>query len=110
MQPEGQDAASGTRTGEAGRQIIERLDQIASRLDRLGQTVEDLAILVAAGLTTRPPVLADSDLPLCPDGACPACRGTKVAIPEEPARGMVRTCAICGFAWRCAVEAENQVR
>mgnify|MGYP001610487362 CR=1 FL=1 len=100
MRPEGRDAASGERAEQAGRQIIERLDRIAGNLERLVGTVEDLAILVAAGLTTRPVVRADSDLPLREDGACGACGSTKIAVPEEPARAMVRACSACGFSWR----------
>ena len=105
MRPEGRDAASGERTdaADADRQIIERLDRIADRLDELRGIVEDLAILVAAGLTTRPAVRADSDLPLQEDGECPACGGTRVGIPEEGGREAVRACQACGFTWRCSV-------
>ena len=101
MRPEGQDAASECAE-QAGHQIIERLDRIAGNLERLVGTVEDLAILIAAGLTTRPPARTDSDLPLREDGACPACGGTKVGFPEGEGREAVRVCAGCGFAWRCA--------
>ena len=101
MRPEGRDAASGERAEQAGRQIIERLDRIAGNLERLVGTVEDLAILVAAGLTTRPTVRTDSDLPLREDGVCPACGGTRVGIPEVEGREAIRVCAGCGFAWAC---------
>lgn len=106
MQPEGRDAASGGRTDHLGAQIIDRLDGIACRLDRLGEAVENLVVLVAAGLTTRPPVQADSDLPLLEDGECPACGGTRIVVPEEPGRRMVRACSACGFSWRCEVDGE----
>lgn len=62
---------------QAGSQIVERLDRIAENLKRLVGTVEELAILVATGLTTKAPVRTDSDLPLCEDGACPACGGRR---------------------------------
>lgn len=101
--PEGQGAASGERTDVADRQIIERLDRIAGGLDQLRGLVEDLAILVAAGLTTKPAVRADSDLPLREDGVCGACGGTRVGIPEERGREAVRACQACGFAWRVFV-------
>ena len=84
-----------------GKEIIQRLDLIAAGVDRLNRSMGDLLVIVGAVVTTGRLSPSDSDLPLRDDGACGACGGTKVGVPEGSDRRMARTCTACGFSWRC---------
>lgn len=78
-----------------------------TRIDRTSSTTNDMIMAAFQEAITKASDPPDGELPEYEEGACPRCAQTKIAIPEEEGRELVRVCLECGCAWRVRTALES---